>query len=358
MDPLIIDELGSYSGVERTSSGGWSVPATLTRTGLFKYVENGKPITVLRPKEEVFSDASLESLALCPVTVFHPAEREVTPKNYRRVVTGLVGKPTVLADKYVAARLRIEDEETGNKIDNKELCEVSCGYRADYARNPDGSFVSGTYNGEHYDRMQINIRYNHVSLGPKGWGRAGSDVGIKLDGSDTAYVSGMDNVSANQLVNDEADAPPAPPAPVVDSAAASLRAELDKVTAERDLLKATLAAPKPAPAAPVIDQAAVAARAALIADAKVLAPTLACDSLTDAEIRTLALAPTLKVDGKSEAYINAAFDMAVAQRKVVLDSHTNVRAAVLAPVVDAKDPVAEAQAACWASYGRKPSATA
>lgn len=350
---LIVDELGSHAGVERTSSGGWIVPATLTRTGLFKYVEGGKSITVLRPKEEVFHPESVASLEHCPVTVFHPAEREVTPKNYRRVVRGTVGRTTVLKNKYLASRLRIEDEDTGEKIDSKELCEISCGYRAEYALNTDGSFVTGEYEGKPYDRMQINIRYNHVSLGPKGWGRAGSDVGIKLDGVD-AYVSGMDNVLASQTFNDEA-APVPVPAPVV-TIDSIPRAEFDKLQAKFDMLALQFAA-RPAPAPVVtIDAAAVAARVALVADAKVLAPTLVVDTLSDENVRLFALKEAgVNVTGKSTAYVDAAFDLAVAQRKTVIDSHQAVAGVTrtAAVVVDeTPDPLLKAYADNVAAYKR------
>lgn len=349
---LIIDELGAYPGVERTSSGGWIVPATLTRTGLFTYIEDGKTIKVLRPKEEVFHPESLASLEHCPVTVYHPAEREVTPSNYRRVVTGTVGRTTVLGDKYVASRLRIEDEDTGAKIDNKTLCEISCGYRAEYARNADGSFVTGTYNGEKYDRMQVNIRYNHVSLGPKGWGRAGSDVGIKLDGVDY-YVSGMDNVRASHTFVDDAAAPVETPVVTTDSVP---RAEFDKLQAQFDMLALQVAA-RPAPVA-VVDEAAVAARAALVAEAKVLAPTLNCDALTDEGVRLEALkgVPGVKLEGKSAAYVSAAFDLAVAQRRTVIDSHAQVAAVVRTSVVQTDatpDPLTKAYADNVAAYKAK-----
>lgn len=47
---------------------------------------------------------------------------------------------------------------------------------------------SGTYQGEDFDARQTNIRYNHVAIGPLGWGRAGRNVGLRLDALDASQV--------------------------------------------------------------------------------------------------------------------------------------------------------------------------
>ena len=49
--------------------------------------------------------------------------------------------------------------------------------------------------GTPYDRVQRNIRYNHVALGPRGWGRMGPRVRLRVDGA--AYL-----VDATQLTED------------------------------------------------------------------------------------------------------------------------------------------------------------
>ena len=43
--------------------------------------------------------------------------------------------------------------------------------------------TAGVWEGEKYDGIQRDIRYNHVGLGPEGWGRAGSEVSLRLDGA-------------------------------------------------------------------------------------------------------------------------------------------------------------------------------
>lgn len=322
---LIIDELGAYAKVERTSSGGWIVPATLTRSGIFTYVEGGKVIKVLRPHAEVFSDESLATLARCPVTVYHPTEREVTPANYRRVNVGFVEEPKKVGGTFVAGRLVIQDGETGARIDTKELCEVSAGYRAEFARNPDGSFVSGMYEGQPFDRMQVKIRYNHVSIGPKDWGRAGGDVGIHLDGD---YIRGMANVFASQIFNDEAAAPAVITIDSLTAELAKANARADKAEGRAEVLSSELTAARAAPAAPAApDPKAVAARSALVIDAKTLVPELVCDGLSDEQVRTAAVKATgAVVEGKPQAFIDGKFETLVETRKTAIASRTQAAA--------------------------------
>jgi hypothetical protein len=54
--------------------------------------------------------------------------------------------------------------------------EVSCGYTADLVEEP------GVYQGQAYDFIQRNIKYNHIAIVDKG--RAGPDVRIRLDSED------------------------------------------------------------------------------------------------------------------------------------------------------------------------------
>lgn len=380
MDPLLtIDDLGSYSSVTRTPNNGWVVPARITKVGVFRYLIGGETVRVLRLPEDVFADESLASLARCPVTVYHPSEREVTTKNYCRVNKGQVESPEVVANQYVTAKLVIQDEETGARLDPKtgDLKEVSAGYRALFALKPGATradkpedqdprdFLSGvdkTYGP--YDRRHQKILYNHVSIGPKGWGRAGGDVGITLDGD---YLRVMD-----PMFNDDAATPVTPPTNpttvVVDMSAFVSKAEYDKVSAERDILKGQVGklttdnAQLMTDSAPVNLDKRVAARSALIVSAKTLAPELVTDGLSDLAVRTGALSvfnPKMDLKDKSSDYVNAAFDFAIDSRKDVVASHASA-AGVLAPKVtdSAPDPLSAAQTASFKAVLSKTSPAA
>lgn len=167
---------------EPTPQGGVKVPAFLTRVGVFTYrMTDGTIRKEFRPQEEVFSTDSLLSLQHAPVTVLHPSE-PVTADNWRTVAVGHVAPDVHPEGTHVAASVLVQDSPTVNKIDRGELKEVSCGYTCDTDETP------GSYLGERFDAVQRKIRYNHVALGPNGWGRAGSSVSLRLDSGDAIQL--------------------------------------------------------------------------------------------------------------------------------------------------------------------------
>lgn len=168
-------DFGEVTGVERTPSGGLKIPARLTRTGIFKYKRaDGTTVRELRPAEEVFHSDSLATLAGAAVTNLHPSQ-PVRPTNWKQVSVGHVSESITPEDKYVSAPLFIQDADTIMAIESGKRRELSCGYSCRVDATP------GEYEGERYDQVQRDIRYNHVAIGPVGWGRAGSEVAIRLD---------------------------------------------------------------------------------------------------------------------------------------------------------------------------------
>jgi hypothetical protein len=76
---------------------------------------------------------------------------------------------------YVAADAYINDAMTIEMIDRGERLDASAGYVSKDDRTP------GTWRGQQYDLIQRNIVGNHVALCPPNRGRAGPDVGLRLD---------------------------------------------------------------------------------------------------------------------------------------------------------------------------------
>lgn len=173
-------DFGRFSKVQRTPQGGMRVPAHLTRTGVFAYTrEDGTQVRELRHPEEVFAEDSLATLQGAPITKFHPST-PVRPNNWRKFSVGHVGEDVKREDKFVSARLMVQDADAIKDIervdgDPEALRELSCGYSCRLDETP------GEWNGERYDAIQRSIRYNHVALGPAGWGRAGNEVALRLD---------------------------------------------------------------------------------------------------------------------------------------------------------------------------------
>lgn len=67
------------------------------------------------------------------------------------------------------------DVATFDAIDLGERADVSAGYAARL------DFTPGVFEGEAYDCVQREIRFNHVALCPQGRGRSGPEVGVRLD---------------------------------------------------------------------------------------------------------------------------------------------------------------------------------
>lgn len=176
------DSPGTLEKAERTPQGGIKVPANLTRVGVLLYREPGGAIRrEFRPPDEVFSTDSLATLAHAPVTDGHPPG-PVTPENFKAVSVGHVAEDVRPNGQHVSSNLLIQDAPVIAKIDASELKELSCGYVCDLDETP------GIWQGEPYDAVQRNIRYNHVALGPSGWGRAGASVSLRLDARDAIQI--------------------------------------------------------------------------------------------------------------------------------------------------------------------------
>ena len=183
---------GELTSQKRTQIGGLVARANLTRTGVLEYrAGDGSIRRELRHPDDVFDADSLASLAHATVTDDHPGR--VTTDNWRAETIGhIAGTPqraadtTASGDQLVQGQIHIQHGPAIDKADAGKLKEASCGYSCSYDPTP------GEYRGQRYDGRQRNIRYNHLALGPPGWGRAGPDVSLRMDAKDLSYaVSGL-----------------------------------------------------------------------------------------------------------------------------------------------------------------------
>ncbi|GAB5547803.1 MAG: DUF2213 domain-containing protein [Sandaracinaceae bacterium] len=167
-------DVGRLDKFERLPSGGLRIPASLTRVGVLVYRSpDGSEIRELRPVDEVFDSASMRSFEDAAVTDLHP-EGMVDGTNWRELAVGTVRD--VRSDGgHLVGLLAIHDADEIRRIEAEERVEVSSGYTCELDLTP------GTYDGQPYDAIQRRIRYNHAALGPRGWGRAGPEVSLRLD---------------------------------------------------------------------------------------------------------------------------------------------------------------------------------
>jgi uncharacterized protein len=309
--------------VEKLPTGGVRVPARLTRVGVFDYRQpDGTVRRELRPAEEVFDAASLDSLADAPVIEGHPAM--VDPANFKDLAKGHVSGTPRKDGIFVSAKAVVQDAATISRIDTGDLCEVSCGYQCDIEP------TSGVFDGQPYDVVQRNIRYNHVGLGPKNWGRAGSDVALRFDGGVCEILTEQPKgkkVTKCRFDGREYERGSDDHVMALEAKLDGQLIEVKSAQARVDAAEGALAAEKAEHAktkdslAKASDQARIdglvnARVELLVAATKVLGGDAKFDGKSDREIMAEVVAvayPETKLDGKSDDYVRALFDRALEQ---------------------------------------------
>jgi len=276
----------------------------------------------LRPAEEVFHADSLKSFAGKPVTDEHPGE-PVTAKNAKRLSVGTMQGEGKQDGDNVVAPIIIHDGEMIDKVMKGGKRELSLGYKVDLEETP------GVWNGQEYDAIQRNIRVNHLAIVPRG--RAGN-ARLNLDRHDAVSFNPQEeNAMPENLSRIRLDSGleyQAAPEVVVEveklrsdkaeltTHVDELQKQLDTVAAERDTLKSQVQS-----ADKVRADALEAARAEVKARAELdkVAETFKVDGTgkTDREVKELVI-KSVRTDadltGKSDDYVNAAFDLTVSMK--------------------------------------------
>lgn len=124
-------------------------------------------VSVYRPEDEVFSEATLASFEGKPVTFDHPPQH-ITVNNitaYNKGHVENVRRGSGPESDLMLADLFITDPDLIRRIKSKEMREVSCGYYCEYDQQADGTIY------------QRGIRGNHVAVVAAG--RAGARVAIR-----------------------------------------------------------------------------------------------------------------------------------------------------------------------------------
>lgn len=165
---------GKITAFLTSSEGFMTLKGIATRTGVFGYLnEDGSYRYELRHPNEVINSDSLASLAGKPLTLEHPPDL-LNPDTVGDYTVGAVGnKIEVIGDGLIEIQLNTHRRDAIDAIQNRSRIELSCGYKCEITPE------QGEYNGEAYTHRQQNIRYNHVAL--VGRGRAGPKVRLRLD---------------------------------------------------------------------------------------------------------------------------------------------------------------------------------
>jgi hypothetical protein len=318
--------------------GRLRVRGNFSRVGVQEYTRSdGSIIRENRPPSEVFSDASLASLAGMPVTIRHPREGMVSPQSWSRLGKGQTGDTVAKADdgRHTTGTIWLQDAEAIKRVQSGELVELSVGYEAHLDETPGVNEF-----GEKYDAQQRDIRGNHIALLGPGEARGGSTVALRLDSSGDAVVNIEEEPAQSALKKEifnmaditiKADGKTFTVQADSDEAARAVETERARLIKEQDELKAKLessadvisdlekkldAATKPEAIAQIAD-----ARAQLVAEAKMLSPEMSFETQdaegrkrpkTDQEIMVTALTDAKHgVSSDSPDYIRARFDTMV-----------------------------------------------
>ena len=328
-------ESGRLDKAQRTQQGGLLLPASVGKSGCLAYTKaDGSKWVEYRPPEEAFSAESLASLRGAPVTDLHPAT-PVSPETYRSVAKGHAGDDSRRDGEHAVVSLYVLDAELIRGVETGARKECSAGYNTDLEVTP-GVAPDGT----RYDAIQRNIRYNHVALGPTGWGRAGPTVGLRLDSKGNSLSPTEDqkmNVERIDGVDYEVGSDSWKQARVRHDA--ELSAQLAKAKAERDEALGRVDAMK-AENDPERIRARVAARVALERDAASVKPDLRLDGLSDREIMLGVLG--LDKTDLSDDYLRGRFDLTVQSAQRTDGDLARVRAGV-ADATQALSPAEEAR---------------
>lgn len=310
----------------RTAEGFVKDTAVLTRTGIFEYRQpNGSIRREYRPPEEVFHADSLASYKGKPITIGHPGL--VTSKNAKLHTCGACLGEGRADGNDVLGDLMIYDTsaiDAGAK-------ELSNGYTLDLDETP------GEINGERYDAVQRNIRVNHIALVPRG--RAGN-ARLNLDAADadtTEEDTTMTMVKVRLDSGISYDAAPevANAFDASQKAVLAATADADKERARADAAEAKLKDAEK-DAEKIRQDAATAAKARLkLEDTATKVGAEFKQDATDTEIRTAVIkkvrGDSFDQTGKSEGYIEAAYDLAVADKGQRQDAVAHQRHEITPP---------------------------
>ncbi len=332
---------------EKTPEGFLKGQACVTQIGVFSYLQGDNSVVrELRIPEEVFSQESLDSFKLKPITNDHPVEK-ITAENVKQYSVGNLGENPYNRDNiYLTIDLIIQDAAAiADVMAGKR--ELSVGYDCEIDPSP------GVWGGVQYDVIQRKIRANHVAIVDRA--RAGDAARIRLDSADAIQVIKKEETKVPDLkkikidgVEYEGEAKilesyttALTKVDTLQTSLTALTAEKTKAEADRDTFKdkaekldvQVKELEKNKLDAQAVEAAV--ARRVKILDAAKLAEVEVTDKMTELDIQKaviLKIFPKAVLDGKDQIYIDARFDGAL--ETFAKDTEENADAATRQLAVD------------------------
>jgi hypothetical protein len=180
--------------VTRTDDGRMHCEGAFAKDGILEYRNpNGQVIRELRRPEVNADPKTLESFKFLPMTIEHPPLGLLNSQSYKSHAIGMTDSSARYDSEFggILGLLSIFDGEAIQMVDSKQKVELSAGYTCDISNKP------GVWNGQPYDREQINVRANHLALTSKG--RAGQEVCLRMDSADIKAGIGIALDESNEI---------------------------------------------------------------------------------------------------------------------------------------------------------------
>jgi hypothetical protein len=327
--------LGDSSPLKVTvdkTTGFLTAPVSLARVGVQYYMgfELGlkdrlvERIGVMRSAEEVFHPDSIASYKNLVVTDDHPAEL-VTVDNVKNLQKGTVSE-VVPNGSVLSGLVTITDRDQIKKIKDGKV-EVSVGYSNILKEE------TGTYDGVGYEFVQTGIRANHMAIVDAG--RCGSACKLTLDHKeDKAMIITIDGIEYD-VENKQLGQAIQKMQTVHDAEKEEMEEKLKKAKQEKEdeekakeKAEATADALKGQQLSDEDINVLVSERATLLSDAKaILGDKMPECNDCPVDIKTAVIdhvLPEMNLEGKSNDYIDAAYDMAVEKFKKAKGSLDNL----------------------------------
>ena len=344
MRELRVDAAVKLSKPRLTSNGYLEVDICLGKVGVLEYWDESKNDVrrELIEADQLLKKDSYETLENVACTNEHPPAM-LTPANTKAFAVGYVQKGIKVMDEKLYGTGLITDKKTIDDIKSGKRVEVSPAYETILKPAPQGA----VWQGFSYDYIQTDRKYNHLAIVEAG--RNGKTVAIKTDSlefrTDSALVeinNNLDGVATmttkiklNEVEYDVSETVATVLTSKFDSDEANkkelmdmiekLKEDNEKLQAKVDQYKKDMEAKEKEDEEEKKDEehdekeekkdafdAAVAARVDLLKKAETLSPETKFDGLSNLEIMTKVVSelnPELNMDSKTEAYIEARFDM-------------------------------------------------
>ena len=327
MQKLTKDLFDKFSQKIDSDTGFLHVKGVVARTGIQQYYgmelgdeDTSRLFNVYRPKEEVLNTKSLATYINATVTDEHPKDF-VNTENIKELQKGSNANFTTFSDNgidYIKCDLVITDKDLIQKIKDGTV-EISVGYTQDMIKE------DGVFNDEAYQYKQTNIRVNHIAIVDSA--RCGNACKIVLDKSviilDEIKTKGkhMAKLKIGDMEIEVCDATATHIQTISKEAVdakkkvADMEVDAEKLQAAIDILKGQLetavsAEPEMDAEKEKVIAEQVDSKLALMMVAKDAKVTVDSKmSLTDMKKVIIGSKSSVSLDGKTDAYVDAAYDM-------------------------------------------------